>query len=260
MPSPFPGMDPYLEQYWRDVHTSLIVYVRNQLQSKLPPDLRARVEERVLVESPVAEPRGVYPDVRIFETSRRATQTSPTPAGTAAEPLLLDAGDEPRTETFLEIREVGTGHRLVTAIEVLSAANKFPGDGHQKYLLKQGQHLGAGVNLVEIDLLRSGLRIVAAPIELIPPARRTAYLASVWRAARPSKFEAYPIPLRDPLPTIRVPLRASDADALLDLQALIDQCWTTGGYDDIDYTVPPVPELGPDDAAWAQSLVRARAR
>ena len=257
MPSPFPGMDPYLEQYWRDVHTSLIVYARNQLQSKLPSDLRARVEERVLVESPVAETRGVFPDVRVFETDRTGTQTALAPAGTAAAPLLLDVRDEPTTETFIEIREAGAGHRLITAIEVLSVTNKFPGEGQEKYLLKRSEILAGGVNVVEIDLLRSGLRVEAAPLESIPPGQRTPYYACVRRATRLSKAEVYPIPLRERLPTIRIPLRAKDADALLDLQALIDECWTTGGYDDIDYTVPPVPPLWPGDAAWAESLVRS---
>jgi hypothetical protein len=54
MPSPFPGMDPYLEAHWRDVHASLIIYARDALQGVLPGSLRARVEERVLLESPVA--------------------------------------------------------------------------------------------------------------------------------------------------------------------------------------------------------------
>ncbi len=85
MPSPFPGMDPCLEQHWRDVHTRLIVYPGNQIQSRLPSDLRARVEERVLVETP-DETRGVFPDVRVFETAsklappgRAGTQTAPAP-------------------------------------------------------------------------------------------------------------------------------------------------------------------------------------
>ena len=49
MPSPFPGMDPYLERHWGDVHTRLITYSSDQLQTVLPKDLRARVQERVVV-------------------------------------------------------------------------------------------------------------------------------------------------------------------------------------------------------------------
>ena len=52
MPSPFPGMDPYLEQHWGDVHSSLVIYARNQLQKVLPRDLRARVEEHLLNAEP----------------------------------------------------------------------------------------------------------------------------------------------------------------------------------------------------------------
>jgi hypothetical protein len=70
MPSPFPGMDPYLEAHWGDVHASLIIYAREQLQKELPRDLRARVGERVFVEADDQQSRAVYPDVRIYERPR----------------------------------------------------------------------------------------------------------------------------------------------------------------------------------------------
>jgi len=50
---------------------------------------------------------------------------------------------------------------------------------------------------------------------------------------------------------------ATDADVPLDLQALITQVYRQGRYDDIDYTVPPLPPLDPDDTAWADELLRA---
>ena len=51
MKSPFPGMDPYLERHWGDVHQALVTYIRDQLQPSLPDDLRARMQERVYIES-----------------------------------------------------------------------------------------------------------------------------------------------------------------------------------------------------------------
>ena len=51
MKSPFPGMDPYLEEFWPDVHASLIIYARDQLEEQLPSSLIARVEERVVFET-----------------------------------------------------------------------------------------------------------------------------------------------------------------------------------------------------------------
>src|SRR5437773_8502199 len=66
MNSPFPGMDPYLEQHWGDVHHNLITFAQGMLNERLPADLRARVEERVLVELP-GEDRHYYPDVRVIE-------------------------------------------------------------------------------------------------------------------------------------------------------------------------------------------------
>lgn len=67
MPSPFPGMDPYLERHWGDVHTRLITYASDQLQKILPRDLRARVEERVVV-AQWDRTRSLFPDVRVIET------------------------------------------------------------------------------------------------------------------------------------------------------------------------------------------------
>src|SRR5215831_8861802 len=106
MPSPFPGMDPYLEAHWRDVHASLIIYARDALQGVLPNSLRARVEERVLLETPKGiGDHPLFPDVRVveFTSKREGLTTRPTAAVALAEPLLVEAEDEPATETFLEI-------------------------------------------------------------------------------------------------------------------------------------------------------------
>src|SRR5215469_12446104 len=105
MPSPFPGMDPYLEAHWRDVHASLIIYARDALQGVLPTSLRARVEERVLLETPQGlADHPLFPDVRVVEyTSRRGLETRPTPGIAVVEPLLVETHSEAATETFLEI-------------------------------------------------------------------------------------------------------------------------------------------------------------
>jgi hypothetical protein len=46
--NPFPGMNPFFEQRWRDAHTTLITYSRDALQEHLPPDLVAVTEEEVV--------------------------------------------------------------------------------------------------------------------------------------------------------------------------------------------------------------------
>ncbi len=71
MRSPFPGMDPYLEQFWGDVHHRLITYLSDAIQKQLPGDLRARVDERVYVEPEDGNGRRIVPDVRIVELGRR---------------------------------------------------------------------------------------------------------------------------------------------------------------------------------------------
>ena len=259
MPSPFPGMDPYLEQHWGDVHTSLVIYARNQLQKVLPKDLRARVEERVVITG-LGRPRSVYTDVRVIETKRKSRRPAKAAARVAvAEPLVIDLPDEPETQTFVEIRDLSADSRVVTVLEVLSPSNKKPGDAQEQYLRNQLECLHAGVSLVEIDLLREGDWIVSLPVGALEPDLRSPYRVVVRLGWRRMQADYYPISLAARLPTIQVPLRPTDADVPLDLQALIGQCYEDGGYDDLDYTAEPQPPLSKAASRWAAELLR-RAR
>jgi hypothetical protein len=263
MPSPFPGMDPYLEAHWGDVHTRIITYSTEQLQMRLPKELRARVEERVYVEAEDAQTRNVFPDVRIYER-RRPVRDSKSRSGdesaalAVAEPLVIPIDHEPITERFIEIREAGTGGRIITVIEFLSHSNKYRGKGRKLYLQKQRELRAAGVNSVEVDLLRGGQYTLAVPEAYLPPEYQTPYRVCVWRAAHPLQYEVYRAPLRERLPSIKTPLRQSDEDVCLELQPLIDRAYDTGAYDDIDYSRAPRPRLAKRDAAWAGELLRAR--
>ncbi len=278
MNSPFPGMDPYLERHWGDVHQSAITCIRDWLQPRLPGDLRARTQERVFIDAPDPTRAEYDPDVRVIErpvTSRVAgsgavTVESPTGTETAtvmgngdrppAQPLLIHLDIEPVTEGYVEIIDVKSGHRVVTTIELLSAANKRPGQGRRLYLKKRQDQQAAGVNLVEIDLLRRGKSVVMVGKAQLPPSDRTAYQVCVWRGSRPHLVELYRVPLRERLPVISIPLRPADPDVPLDLQTILDQCYRNGGYDDIDYKAEPIPALKTDNAKWADALLRELGR
>jgi hypothetical protein len=63
--------------------------------------------------------------------------------------------------------------------------------------------------------------------------RRPDYLISVCRAAqRGAVFELWPCRLRDPLPTILIPLGECLPDVELDLQTLLRRELTSGRYAD----------------------------
>jgi hypothetical protein len=126
MKSPFPGMDPYLESHWGDIHTRLIVYASNQLNEQLPDDLQARVEESVQEEE--ERRRTVYADVRVVQEPDFAAAGAAAERSLAvAEPVLVPV-DEPQTGRTLQIVDLSDGGRVITAIEVLSPANKV-GEG-----------------------------------------------------------------------------------------------------------------------------------
>jgi hypothetical protein len=261
MKSPFPGMDPYLEQHWRDVHARLITYASDQLRPQLPSDLRPRIEERVFVESDEGDRPEFYPDVRVVEYPKRDTEEKTVLAGNGvaiAEPILVRIDRQPSPQGYLEIVDVNSGNRVITVIEFVSPTNKLPGKGRRLYRKKQEEVITAGVSLVEIDLNRTGKRSLAGPTGMLRPAERATYMACITRGWKRDVAELYPLRLAESLPVIRIPLREADADVSLNLQSLIDQCYENAGYDTIDYRRPPVPPLDPDSAAWAEKWLRAK--
>lgn len=261
--NPFPGMNPFLERHWGDIHHSIIQYARDQLSEQLPGALRARVEERVFLEDDSGWTRNIYPDVRIIErrrgdvSPRTAMENDPEAGGVAIEePLILRVHHEPFTEGFIEIRDGESGNRVITVIEILSPANKDGGKSTQEYRQKQQEMMAGDASLVEIDLLRGGQRITLVPIGNIPASHRTAYHACVHRGWRGGEAEFYRLPLQRRLPRLKIPLRQTDPDAQLDLQALIDQAYRMGRYDDIDYARALEPPLGAEDDAWTNELLK----
>jgi hypothetical protein len=246
-------MDPYLEQHWRDVHASLIIYTRDQLQPALPEDLFARVEERVYVENEQEKDRSMYHDVRLVEHSRSAqTAVAVESDIELAESYVLHVDNEPVTETFIEIRDTGSGNRVITVIEFLSPTNKVPGEGQELYLQKQKELRQGGVSLVEVDLVRTGTRPYKTSGQ-----SRAGYHAVVRRSWQSTQIEVYPLPLRQPLKGIPIPLRQADREMRLNLQAIVEQCYRNGRYQTMDYRTDPDPPLRGDDVAWADGLLRA---
>ena len=250
-------MNPYLEQHWRDVHTTLMVYLRDQMQAQLPGGLWASVEEEVTIDDAESETaRGFRPDVHVTEAWDAPGGQATATAGLAvAEPLVL-VDPEPHTERHVQIVEAGG--RVVTAIEVLSPTNKLALERRRAYRQKRRAYRDGGVNVVEIDLIRDGDYIVLAPEALIPMSQRAPYVVSVWRVTQPTVKFAYPCPLQQPLPRIAVPLRERDPDVVLDLQGLIDLCYERGRYHArLDYRAEPEPPLSQADAQWADDLLRS---
>ena len=202
MPSPFPGMDPYLEQHWGDIHTRLTVYAVDALPAQLPFGLVARVEEGITIDVGV-DLRLVKPDLRVVEEQAPPWSDGGGTVAVAeplaiAEPLVVNV-ETPVTERHVEIRDASDDMRVVTVIEFLSPTNKQPGEHRDAYRRKQREYLAGGVNLVEVDLLRSGAFTLAVPLQKIPDSLRTPYMACVRRLNQPPEAEVYRAALSDRL-------------------------------------------------------------
>ena len=245
-------MDPYLEQYWGDVHHALCTYSRDMLRAALPPGLVARIDERTIIEDEFDQQRTVVPDVRVIERGIRGGAVIESSIA-VAEPIVIHLDNDPVTEGFVQVIDTRNGSRVITVIEFTSPANKTSKPGRAMYLRKQADLIAGGVSLVEVDLIRSGPWILRFPISSIPPRQRGTYCICVSRGWDANSPEVYPVKLSERLPAIRIPLRRNDSDAVLDFQKLIDQVYENGSYAyDIDYSQPPKPPLEKADAAWAQ--------
>jgi Protein of unknown function (DUF4058) len=257
VPSPFPGMDPFIEsQIWEDFHHAMIEVVRESLIPHTRPRYVVRVEERVYVEHiPHSDSMFIRPGVTVLE--RAASEAPLESMGATATPTVvtpvirhLPVPEQVR-EAFLTIRERET-MEVVTVIAVLSPGNKRAGsDGRREYLRKREEVLLSATHLVELDLLRGGERLPT--LEALPPGD---YYAFVCREQRRFQAEVYAWPLHRPLPPVPVPLRGADPDVVLDLQAIFTTVYDRAGYDySLDYRHTLMPPLSEADQVWAQQLL-----
>jgi len=262
MPSPFPGMDPFLEHpnVFPDLHDRLVTYLSEFLQAQLPQPYYAAIGRRAWIE--VSE-RFIGPDVEVLKPSIEracATQSADLAVATdvSAEPVVVHVPHDERHEPLIEVYVPhGSGRRLVTTIEVLSLSNKVAGEhGRDLYLRKQKEILDRKVHLVEIDLLRAGEHTTAVPRDRLAAAiGRFDYHVCIHRFDNLEDYSVYPVQLTQRLPVIAIPLLSADSPVPIDLQALFDRCYDTGPYRrEIHYRQDTlVPPLSEDAAAWAQT-------
>jgi hypothetical protein len=253
MPSPFPGMDPYLEgSTWMNFHGQLCAEIARQLGPKLRPRYVALLTERFIAEIPdglAITTATLSPDVGVVEHS--SWVAGPQQQGIATAPLQLSTViPEPVLHFSVEIRDRAE-HRLVACIEVFSPTNK-QGDGYLEYQRKRNRILNSTAHLLEIDLLRQGQRV-----PMRDPLPEAPYFAFLGRFDTRPVTDVWPIHFDQSLPVLPIPLLPDDRAISLDLQQAFSTVYDVCSYDlIIDYSQPPEVPLPPDAAAWADDRIR----
>lgn len=256
MPSPFPGMDPFIEQQkWTSFHSRMIMELCDLLVAQLRPRYEIDPEDRIYVESIFDEPTTYRPDVVLRTKDEEVPIKSPA--------VLTGARIEPREyawqvpqeqlEHFVVIRHP-RGGEVVTVIELLSPSNKRTGsDGRREYMKKRNELLGSQVSLVEIDLLLGGLRLPTRP----PLRPSTDYCCYISRA-RQFRVQVFEWSMRNPMPVVTIPLAQGDADTDLDLQHAFNAVYERGAYAEmLDYQEPLALPLRDPDATWIAALLQS---
>ncbi len=259
MPSPFPGMDPYLENpaLFPNFHHAMISQIQGALNRSLRPKYVAMVEERVYISEDEDPGRKfIIPDVEIALSPRGGKLPQQPKSSVAtldvAEPIIATSLiDEEIHDHYLNIVDVTT-KKIIAMIEILSPTNKCSGaTGRIQYMKKRRDLMESESHLIEIDLLREGKPTFDR--KMLPPHHYAVHVSPI--DLRPEgKF--WPIQLRQRLPIIDIPLKKEDPIAKLDLQAAFVQAYEFGAYDlVIDYKKPAKPPLTPEVALWADSIL-----
>jgi hypothetical protein len=255
MKSPFPGMDPHLEQpgTWSDFHATFYVEIKATLNAILPPGFVARSDQYVWIHEPAANERLLLGKPDTYVAQPGAAGSSPGGTVVAAPRTVVLPAVRREGNRYLKIIDVHR-HHVVTVLEVLSPTNKNPGPDREAYLMKRSEYLATGVNLIELDLLRGGQTMPWG--DEPPPA---GYYAMVCRAWEFPKAGIWAFSVREPLPTIPIPLVQDQVEPELSLQACFERAYMHGRYEtEIDYHQPPALPLSGDDARWAAELLATK--
>jgi hypothetical protein len=222
MPSPFPGMDPYLEQekFWPTFHYNLMNVLFQVVTPSLVERYRARVLERVFTVEHV-----------LFTSVRR----------------------EEHREPYLEIRQRSDG-KLITLVEAVSPTNKTTAQGRQSFMEKRQEAQRLRANIVEMDLVLDGQRIHDFSREKLPT---WDYNVVVTRSPRPEQFELYTANLDKRLPRFRMPLATDDRDTVVDLQSALNRVYDQGDFAvTVDYQSDPQTKLDAEQRRWLNRFLR----
>src|SRR5260370_173843 len=161
MPSPFPGMNPYLEQSdtWEDFHQRFITHAADVLAGRVGENYLVKIEVRLYLHELSDEERRFVGRANVGLTENPATERigSGGAAAILARMELWMPTTEVLRESCLEIRD-RRDRRVVTVVELLSPANKTSGEDHNAYVGKRRSLLASMAHLVEIDLRRGGVR------------------------------------------------------------------------------------------------------
>lgn len=253
MPSPFPGMNPYLEHpdRWSTVHNRLIVALADVLTPQLLPKYQVDIEKRiyeVIGVNALLVGRSDVSVQRSHSNPNAATNVAVAPSSSEPVKVTVPMMEEVR-EGYLEVKDAVT-KEVITTIEILSPTNKR-GEGRQKYEEKRQRVLRSQTHLIEIDLLREG-----DPLPVMETLGQSQYRILVSRSCDRPMADLYLFHLSDPIPRFALPLRSEQSEPIIDLQGLLNEVYDRSGYDYfIDYRLDPLPPLSEADRGWIDAVL-----
>jgi hypothetical protein len=239
MNSPFPGMDPFIEDrlIWSDFHNSFAGELSANLNRKIRPHYFAALTPYMtyeVIEISPSKLQSARPNIDVSQTSPHRMATGATAVMDPPQAQSYTELELPLELMSVEVRQVSSD-RLITAIEILSPVNKQRShEARVDYLRKRRDLIRSQTHFIEIDLLRVGEH---TPLD--PPVGPASYYVSLSRVDARPRLDVWMIQLDSRLPRIPVPLDEYDPDVIVDLGEIAALVYERGGYDArIDYLRP----------------------
>jgi hypothetical protein len=255
MPSPFPGMDPFLEgAWWSTFRNDLVIETRRHLPQQVKPEycpliggFQVKTLDSSLRFLPVSEDDDESDEDDADQSRKDESQ-----------PVYLNLARPHWVGlSFIGIKKLGdyknklTRRKNKTIVVFLDpVVKKAPGRSY--YLRWREKVFNSTTCLVEIDLLRQGRR----PPMLDPYPDAPCYAMVSRHEFRPC-CEVWPIHLDRPLPKIPIPIPGDDREVVLDLQTVFTRAYDLGSFDRvIEYDKPPDVHLDERHLPWLKRMLK----
>jgi len=257
----YPGINPHLNNYlqyekgWEGFHNWHLGDIAEILEQQLPPSYYATSEESLQIgvydnlDMPLQKPTLTKPDITIYSPSETASSlpSYEVKADVLTFPLIdtLPEKEEFVSSIVIYKLENDDNDTPVTRIELLSPANKYPGNHHVSYMSKRLKTISTGMRLVEIDYLHTR-RPLLEEIPRYPHDEEAKPYHILVSDPRPDLIDGrifvYEIGTMDEIPAIIIPLDGDDTIEF-NLNAVYQHTFGKHRYyyqKIVDYTQDPI--------------------
>lgn len=189
------------KRLWPSFHKDWLLQIRKLVRPQLSQEFAIIVESESVLITPYGPVTAFSPDLSVARPEKDVLTQRRTLEQVSATVLEVNEEIETFEQYSLLIRHLPE-NRVIAAAELISPTNKgvFGRLDHEKYLRKREAYFDAGINVMEIDVLRQGERLLPTALDQLRRFDRTAWTVS--HSAGHRHFRSWGWSESEPLPRL----------------------------------------------------------